>query len=290
MLRSRTTRIQASTSTSARAQDRTPVRRSRVLAVLLATGASAAVLTAAPFAGSASAGTTKAPVAAPSCVDVLLLGARGSGQWAAGHDDDRGYGPQVRIAVDRLVADLRADGVTTLDQPVDYPAEGMQTFAVNPKKYWAGVEKGVTWVQQRVSSFRASCPTSSVALLGYSQGSIVMHRVLQRGVDGTSNRSWLGAAVLIADADRVAFDNTTNHGSAGAGTTGMAQKAGSVSGSSSTKLASWSSDLVHSVCNEGDTFCSNTANNSTHYGYKGTPEVLEALAEAEESLVARAGQ
>lgn len=284
MLRSRTTRIQATTSTPT-STPTTIQRRSarRPGRTALACGALALAATT-PLAVAGDASARGQARSSNSCVDVLLLGARGSGQWAAGHDDDRGYGPQVRIAVDRLVADLRDDGLTTVDLPVDYPAENMQTFAINPRKYWAGVEKGVTWVQRRVSAFRSACPTSSVALLGYSQGAVVMHRVLQRGVDDVPNRWWLGSAVLIADADRVAFDNTTNHGTADDSSTGMAQKAGSFSGSSPDKLTPWSEGVVHSVCNEGDTFCSNTADKNTHYGYRGTPEVLEALAEAEQSL------
>lgn len=252
-------------------------RTTRIRTSLAAATAASALIAAAPL----LAVPADAVVARPSaCADVLLLGARGSGQWAEGYDQNRGYGPQVRIAVDRMSEELRAEGVRVSAEPLDYPAESMATLAKNPSKYWAGVEAGVAQVQRRVADHVAACPDAAIVLLGYSQGAMVMHRVLQRGVDDLDTRTWLGSAVLIADSDRVAYDRTTNHGTASAGTTGLAQRAAVQSGSSSAKLEPWAEPLVHSICNSGDSSCGDGVDNRVHTRYKGTPEVVEALRES----------
>lgn len=250
-------------------------RTTRIRTSLAAATAASALIAAAPLLA------VPADAAHPTaCADVLLLGARGSGQWAEGYDQNRGYGPQVRIAVDRMSEELRAEGVRVSAEPVDYPAESMTTLAKNPSKYWAGVDAGVARVQRRVADHAAACPDAAIVLLGYSQGAMVMHRVLQRGVEDLDTRDWLGSAVLIADSDRVPYDRTTNHGTASAGTTGLAQRATVQSGSSPAKLEAWAQPLVHSICNSGDSSCGDGVDNRVHTRYKGTPEVVEALRES----------
>ena len=203
-------------------------------------------------------GTADAASPAP-CSDVLVLGARGSGQEASGTtaDGGSGMGPQVFGVHQRLVADL--PGVSVTGVAVYYPARGVEAIALDPGAYFSGLEEGVRSVRGTLRRQAAACPDQRFVLAGYSQGAMVMHRAVQDLIASPTARSQdlrsrIDGVILIADGDRRADDRVTSLGSA-VGGRGISYADPAVSGVRGTRFpASWRSKVV-SVCNEADVIC-----------------------------------
>lgn len=196
-----------------------------------------------------------------ACADVLFIGARGSGQSLAGTLDDggTGMGPQTYGSYNDFVSGL--GGRRTVDlRVVQYPAEDVGLLPFTPSEYFAGLEAGVGDVNQLLAEAAVNCPEQRLVLAGYSQGAMVMHRVIQRRL--AANRAdpvlaRVDGGILIADGDRVRRDNTRNLDSAPASAQGVGQVYSSLSGASSRKLTKTMGDKVFSICRDNDPVCDN---------------------------------
>ncbi len=246
------------------------------------------------------------------CEKVFFLAARGSGESGPGGDtldpDDpyHGIGGRVMTAYKEFKADLPADNTVTVTDAVSvvYPADSVWII---PKghvvQYLSDVWAGVIETRRALKERANQCPTEHFVLAGYSQGAMVMHRVLSNtsgpGLD-TLNTAILGridAAILIADGDRVAGDTTQDYGNAKPNAQGIGtQMDPSVS---PTKFPSNIGAKTFSVCNDGDAVCDfrvpylcapcalfhEIDGPSVHTKYTDTPEVRNA-ARAASILVA----
>jgi cutinase len=200
-----------------------------------------------------------ASAAPATCADVLFVGARGSGQPAGGSSSDggSGMGPQVFSSYQRLVRDL--PGMTVRGVAVDYPARQVQLLALDPASYFGGLELGVRSAKGALRREVAACPNQRIVIAGFSQGAMVMHRVLQDLIarDDATARSvlrHLDGALLLADGDRLARDRTTNVGTAGA-SRGISYAFRPESRVRGTLLPKRFTSRVFSVCESADVIC-----------------------------------
>ncbi|WP_197038181.1 MULTISPECIES: cutinase family protein [Actinomycetes] len=217
--------------------------------------------------------TTAAPAQAiepgiDCSADVFFVGARGSGQTYS--VDTLGLGAQVHSAFKqvqtRLSGEKPASRAAVL--PVDYPALPVDSIGTEPADYFAGLQLGVTRTLDTLRTWaaRPDCRHQDVILSGYSQGAMVMHRVLRQLTDGTfgdvPNR--VAGALLIADGDKLDSDNVAVLGSAPKNSHGIGSEFTLVSGTRKDKLPPpWSSKRVFSICTKGDAVCGATNVSST---------------------------
>ena len=155
----------------------------------------------------ATVGTT------PRCDDVIVLGARGSGETPNGnetyesqHHQGLGQlGRAVGLAVHERVVTLRGDTTIAL-RPVRYPAHDLYAPSGATTDRWPvfvdSLERGAAAVVAEVRLLRDRCPDSAVVLVGISQGAIVTRRGLQ-DMDRTL-RDTVDAVVLVGDPSRPA--------------------------------------------------------------------------------------
>jgi Cutinase len=248
--------------------------RGRRLAV---TAAAAAALAGAAMGGAVSASVAAATegVAAataasqrsatsPACADVLFVGARGSGEkgpgdkgWKPSKSDPHGLGATVNSVYDRVAADLR--GYRTLSPvSVRYAANGVQTLLHAPNEYFSGLAAGVTWTLDTLASKAKACPGQPIVLAGFSQGAMVMHRVLHDlGATAAKRRilARVAAAVLVGDGDEVPDDNQIRFGTAARNARGIGQSLRKLSHASAAKFSPSVGSRVLSVCNTHDLVC-----------------------------------
>jgi len=193
------------------------------------------------------------------CSDVLVLGARGSGQPQAGSakDGGTGLGAEVANVAQRIQADL--PGKTVTARALHYPARQAELLVLDAASYFSGLERGVTNAKKSLASQVKSCPGQRIILAGYSQGAMVMHRVVQdlsASSDATSRKilNHIDGAVLLADGDRISSDHMTSLGSAGAGR-GISYASPQDSRVRGTKLPARLASRVISVCEQADVIC-----------------------------------
>ena len=201
---------------------------------------------------------------------MLFLGARGSGQKQGGVTDSRarsfdagtGLGPEVYAAWRHIRNATRAD-LSIRRIALTYPAAGVPTSVVSLKgafwrpsnwqNYIAGLEQGVDAAWSIVNTRAELCPTERVVLAGYSQGAMVMHRLLTDLVTAgrTHITSRLDGLVLAGDGDNAPSDSVVRFGSAVAKRTGVSRALhlGSARG------RSISSSIVYSLCDRFDVVC-----------------------------------
>jgi len=216
---------------------------------------------------SASGGLTAVPGAASatvSCADVLFVGARGSGEtgpgdrgWKPTKDDPYGLGGTVDSARRRLAADL-APHRTIQVESVSYVANGVQTLLHAPSQYFANLAVGVTWTLGVLGGQARNCPAQQIVLAGFSQGAMVMHRVLHDLGTTSSGRAILArvaAAILVGDGDEVPHDYQTRYGSASTDARGIGQSMRKISHASAAKFSPSLTARVLSVCNNHDIVC-----------------------------------
>jgi hypothetical protein len=249
------------------------------------------------LAGPAMASTI--PRAPASCADVLVLGARGSGQPQSGsaRDGGTGLGPQVASVTERLQGDL--SGRTVAVQALRYPARQAELLALDPDAYFGGLERGVANAKKVLSRQVTTCPRQRFILAGYSQGAMVMHRVLHdlgRTSDSSGSKALkrIDAAILLADGDRSPSRRVTSIGTAGPGR-GISYVSPADSRVRIGAMPVRLTNRVLSVCEEGDVICdyrsllqTNSAGidgTTVHVSsYTGSPNVITA-ADAAAALV-----
>ena len=180
-----------------------------------------------------------------TCKDVFFLGARGSGQDSG---DGHGFGPEVDRFRGKLKFALTESPAHTVQRAfIDYPAESTDTLrpskkdlafvatAPDPEIFWDhyrkshlgkyddSIKKGVDRAEKTIITQAAKCPDQLFVLAGYSQGAMVMHRVLNRFK--RDNRIDLlervAGVLLIADGDRHRNNGTETVGDPAAGIDGI---------------------------------------------------------------------
>lgn len=204
---------------------------------------------------------------AAGCPDVLFVGARGSGESGqATHKDPHGLGPTVNSAYSRLYSRISQDrSVQVVSVP--YPADNVSVLLDGRsgiRKYFSGLSDGVDWTMSYLTSRAQACPHQQIVLAGFSQGAMVMHRVLHQlaatSADaGILNR--LADAILVGDGDQVPNDNQIRFGSAAGNARGIGQADRTVSHSSAAMFPSSIGGRVLSVCNRHDIVCGWTDTN-----------------------------
>ncbi|PWR14767.1 hypothetical protein DKT69_14550 [Micromonospora sicca] len=191
-----------------------------------------------------AAGHAQAAAQPTVCGEVFFLGARGSGQQQEGvadssspnFDSRTGFGPQVYQLYEKMKAGL--GGRNLQSQALVYPAESVdvlkptatQRTAIatalgkrgparaaaiaavigdwrvsNLATYIGGLQIGVDAAYTTLTLRARSCPNERLVLAGYSQGAMVMHRLLNRLKDnaGRSILNRVDGVGLVADGDRV---------------------------------------------------------------------------------------
>ena len=151
-----------------------------------------------------------------------------------------GLGQQVAHVRKWLKQRILPAGFTLASSPVDYPARGtdilvprgsdlvggLGAYGRRIKSYFDGLSEGVGEAKAYLQARQAACPDEVIVLAGYSQGAMVMHRLLLKLDDGVAKR--VAAVVLIADGDRRpnARGKVIGSPAAGAGGQGIAQAFG----------------------------------------------------------------
>ena len=246
-------------------------------------------------AGGAGVTAARASAAGASCADVLFVGARGSGEagpgdrgWKPTQSDPHGLGPTMNSALRRLTADL-AGRRTIQVESVSYVANGVQTLVHAPNQYFANLGVGVTWTLGVLGGQARKCPAQQIVLAGFSQGAMVMHRVLHElGATGSGRAilARVAAAILVGDGDQVPHDNEVPFGSAGAGAEGIGHLLPSISHTSSAKFPPGLRVKMLRVCYHHDPVCDATEAELNpiafhiHLSYPGGKPLLAAADQA----------
>ncbi|MBK6872320.1 MAG: cutinase family protein [Kineosporiaceae bacterium] len=209
--------------------------------------------------------TAPAQALAKDCRQVLLFGARGSGQKA---NDHRGLGTQVANVLDRVSTAL-AGRRTTTEKALDYDPNNVAVLAkplgIGLYQYMANLGFGVDLAYSELTLRKITCPSERIVLAGFSQGAMVMHRVVQRlAAKGQSAiLARIDGVILLADGDHIPHDNVNIYGTASAAARGIGIVNRGVSRSSTTPFPSWGRSRVHSVCSARDVVCDHLASVAT---------------------------
>ena len=176
-------------------------------------------------------------------------------------------------------------------ESVSYVANGVQTLLHAPNQYFANLNVGVTWTLGVLGGQARKCPAQQIVLAGFSQGAMVMHRVLHDLAKSTtaSDRSILArvaAVILVGDGDQVPYDNEVLDGTAGAGAKGIGHLYPMISHTSNAKFPQSLGVKVQRVCYRHDPGCDVTEAELNpiafhiHTSYPGGAALLGAADEA----------
>ncbi len=230
------------------------------------------------------------------CPPILYIGARGSGDIGPGtpgwtsypvvnQNDPGGFGATVNSAFNRLFDDETRDGDFLQNEAysVDYAANSVWYLPLEANLYFSNLQLGVNWTMNLLTSTAAACPNEQIVLMGYSQGAMVMHRVIH-DLDGTSSGqkilARLDAAILIADGDQVRNDNEIDFGSASSSAYGVGHLFPAISHSTGTPFPRNLASRIIRVCNSHDPVCDATflheADFSVHTSYAGSTALYQA--------------
>lgn len=187
--------------------------------------------------------------------DYVLIGARGSGD--SSNDRYGGLGNVVYSAYQYLTDKLGSRGASIAAVPVTYPAQAVESLALTltgNNAYFNGLSQGVNDLRQSLKTFEtwAGCRGKYLVLIGYSQGAMVVNRVLQ---EPNKNRAVFHSAnILIGNGDRYSDDGTRLVGNAGSKTRGIGFTFPPMSGTKAITLRN--TDVVATnVCVDGDIVC-----------------------------------
>ena len=134
-----------------------------------------------------------APVVEP-CVDVQVIGARGSGQAP-------GFGEQVAPVVEVVETTLAVTGRSVDAVPLAYPALSLADsfgLALFTGEYEASVRSGADALLALMAETASVCPTTEFVLIGYSQGAQAIKAALEDQAPGPR----IAGVVLLADPTR----------------------------------------------------------------------------------------
>jgi len=160
--------------------------------------------------GALNAATITSRVGTLACDAVFFIGARGSGETGPGSKngwdtatDPSGFGPEVDDVFTQVKTAFGAGNVQT--DPLIYAADPVpsvtQLRSGAVAAYFTDLSAGVSQAMSDLMKQAASCPGQEIIMAGYSQGAMVMHRVLHELAGSPTYRTILsrvGVAVLIA--------------------------------------------------------------------------------------------
>jgi hypothetical protein len=246
--------------------------RSGVLLIACAVMGATVTAVACPAVAAPTASTVAASTS--SCKQVLFFGARGSGEfgpgtpgkkkWRPTKSDPYGLGARVGSAEVQFAKDI-APYRSLQVQSLDYPANSTDDLEHVPsgiKTYLDGLNSGVNTVITDLERDAGKCPHQEIVLAGYSQGAMVMHRVLNflystKALIKQSKAilSRIAVADLIADGDQVPHDRITRYGTAPPSAEGIGVAFHTISGSGTGTFNKNLDVPVLSVCNNHDPVC-----------------------------------
>jgi hypothetical protein len=128
-------------------------------------------------------------------------GGPGTKAWKPTASDPFGLGSTVNILYERLAKDIDSQR-TVQAASVSYGADNVRTLTHDYPKYFRDLSTGVGWVLGYLKTLAAVCPDQRIVLVGYSQGAMVMHRVLHNlGTSGAGKQilKRVVSAVLVGD-------------------------------------------------------------------------------------------
>jgi hypothetical protein len=229
---------------------------------------------------------------ASSCSGLYFVSARGSGQPYDGATE-MSVSPETDAVLTGIEDELKAKGVNPpivedqlgpgyQAQSVDVLWSGLsqnqtpkqmwdQLTEVDLPKYIDGEEDGEAELNGYLTEIAYDCyPTGHepmIVLAGYSQGSMVVHNVLNAltANDATDYMSMIKGAVLIADPERMSFSDVLNLGTAAASDYGACHLADDIAPApyedaceppgATIDVARYFSPVAFQVCNTGDIVC-----------------------------------
>jgi hypothetical protein len=226
-------------------------------------------------AAEAASGPVSHPLSAASCHAVLFVGARGSDEFGPGSDgwprgrtkaDHYGLGGDVNDVYNRISGDLAGTGESMAPPvSVDYHSDRVQTLLrLDFSKYFGDLTAGVSATMASLDTHARSCPHQKIVLAGFSQGAMVMHRVLLQlggSKQGRAILARIAAAVLIGDGDQLPGEPEVRFGSAAVGARGIGQAYRNISHSPKTPFSFSVGSRVLRVCNAHDIVCGWTNSN-----------------------------
>jgi virginiamycin B lyase len=238
----------------------------------------------------AAAWSAAAPAAGSAgCPEVLFVGARGTSEngpgtpgWPKKHyspGDPYGLGPELNGLREAMIKDIGV-GVGVKVVSVRYDSSSIWTLLSNPDKYFANLQAGVDFTGKYLTQQAAACPHQQIVLAGYSQGAMIMHRIMHQL--GTKMLYRVMAAVLVGDGDQVPSDRVTRFGSAPLTAVGIGLSHCTIALCTHAKFSLVTGNRVLSVCNTGDPVCATTPKDlnpggvKVHLGYTGSRPLLAA--------------
>jgi pimeloyl-ACP methyl ester carboxylesterase len=151
------------------------------------------------------------------CLDVVFIGARGSGEPFE-LKDTRGLGKTVFPALNTYASKMTGYRVGV--HGVLYPARDTKLLTENTspekvKKFFSGLDLGTQAMWRFLQDRADACPGERYVLAGYSQGAMVTHRVMWLLADSRNNSlaSRVDGLLLVADGDRIAREGGEHYGS-----------------------------------------------------------------------------
>lgn len=218
------------------------------------------------------------------CGDYLILGVRGSGQKATDYD---GWGRETATIRDGLLS--KAPGYVVDQKAVDYTAAAVSVMAPTASQvalmtsrhaslrklgfelwrqtrlgaFLRSIANGVERVNQEVQSALVACPDRSIVLVGYSQGSMAIHRALVDLAKSGDSRTLgsIAAVALLADGDHFPGSVATDLGSGSDDAQGIAYFGRSYR----NDIPSIVSDRTYGYCTDNDIVCDATIVNLANF-------------------------
>ncbi|MBF6173623.1 cutinase family protein [Nocardia blacklockiae] len=185
--------------------------------------------------------------------DIILIAARGSGDLA---NSRYGLGETMWSAYASMydeVANHGFNGQKLRVVAVQYDAASAWNLVYNPPAFFASLAGGINATRRLLDEYRShrECDGLGVMLAGYSQGAMIMHRILHDPAALAGVNVW--SPLLVADGDRVAYDTMNHWGGADPAKPGVGQYWPWISGSNPARFTI---PDVRDVCAPQDAVCS----------------------------------
>jgi hypothetical protein len=206
-----------------------------------------------------------------SCPAIDYVAARGSGQggpgtpsWHSTAGDPLGMGAQLAQIGQKLTSS-RGKGTVT-QESIGYLADSIWTAPLKTEGKWStqytrDLEQGVALTLDDLRQQFATCGTRQrFVLAGYSQGAMVMHRVViaLQSSGASADQALLkqvAAVVLVADGDRKKGDTVTFTGTAAHSSQGVARQFVAQADPPQVDFSKAIGSRVLSICDKNDFIC-----------------------------------
>ena len=215
-----------------------------------------------------------APQATPTrvqCSDVVIVGARGSGEFPESPDptthgpftaDESGFGSYNYVVALKMQEQIAAARPSTTFKfmAVQYLALQIPSYdpTIDYLEFLVSVFDGVDKLDQLIQAETARCPSTKFVLIGSSQGALVIHMLLTATYP-TSLQARIAGVVLLANPARVTGSTETLwEGENLPATQQVREVSGSFVGffpGVGRVVPSWVASRTISMCHQGDVFC-----------------------------------